>query len=169
MTKIKLFYILFLLINISTFSQSEDLKDINIQVWQNFTKAYEMLDYNLFASLHSEDLVRVSGNSKTIKDKITYINSYKKWWKTKDKQQSISFRFLERIVNNDKASERGIYKLTTNPNTENEKNHYGKFHVIHIKENGIWKILVDYDSSENEAINETSYLEAFAIGDFEKY
>ncbi len=169
MTKIKLFYLLFLLTNISIFSQNEDLKDINIQVWQNFTKAYEMLDYNLFESLHSENLVRVSGNSKTIKDKIAYINGYKKWWKTKDKQQTISFRFLERIINNDKASERGIYKLTINSNTENEKNHYGKFHVIHIKENGIWKILVDYDSSENEAINEASYLEAFAIGDFEKY
>ncbi|TYA71507.1 nuclear transport factor 2 family protein [Seonamhaeicola marinus] len=165
----KLLRLSFLLFSISLFSQNTELKAINSQLWTNFTKAYELLDYNLFASIHANDLVRVSGNSKTISNKTTYIDKYIKWWTDNDRKQTISFRFLERIVSNNKASERGIYKLTIGPNTQNEKSYYGKFHVILTKENSIWKILVDYDSSENDTIDETSYLNAFAIDDFEKF
>ncbi|PWH82093.1 hypothetical protein DIS18_12570 [Algibacter marinivivus] len=163
-------FCLFLFTGTSLFSQdATQLKAINTDLWENFTKAFEDLDYNLFSSLHSNDLVRVSGNSQSIKDLTEYIESYKNHWKDKAINQTISFRFLERICNNYKASERGIYKLTRNPNTANEKSYYGKFHVILKKENGIWKILVDYDSSENNTIDEASYQKAFDIEDFDKY
>lgn len=167
--KLKIIVSLFALLSFSSQAQKQDLKDINTQVWVNFTKAYETLDVNLFADLHSEDLIRVSGNSKTIKDKKKYIEGYKKWWHKSNKKQTISFRFLERIVANGKASERGIYKLTINPNTKEEKNHYGKFHVLLIKENDIWKILVDYDSTETNTIDASSYNNALAINAFDKF
>ncbi|TXG39393.1 YybH family protein [Seonamhaeicola maritimus] len=160
------FSVLFLGLSVSAFSQGEDLKDINTQIWANFTKAFENLDYQLFSDLHSANLVRVGGDSKSVKGKTAYIKGYENRWKEKKLKQTISFRFLERIAKNGKASERGIYKLTIDPNTEKEKSYYGKFHVIHRKENGVWKILVDYDSSENNSINETSFLKAFAINDF---
>jgi hypothetical protein len=48
---------------------SEELQNINSQIWSNFTKAFEALDYELFDSLHSENLVRVGGDYKTIRDK----------------------------------------------------------------------------------------------------
>lgn len=147
----------------------EELKSINSEIWTNFTKAYETLDYDLFADIHSDSLIRVSGNSKHIKNKQAYIDGYKKWWKDKSLHHTISFRFLERIYNDGIASERGIYKLTRNPNSEKEKSYYGKFHVIHKKERGKWKILVDYDSDENESINESSYLSAHKIDDFHKF
>ncbi|TBN04367.1 nuclear transport factor 2 family protein [Hyunsoonleella flava] len=147
----------------------ETLKSINLEVWSSFTKAYETLDFNLFASIHSDSLIRISGNSKHIKNKMEYIEGYKSWWKDASLNQTISFRFLERIQNGEKASERGIYKLTQNAKTSDEKSYYGKFHVIHIKENGVWKILVDYDSNENDSINESSYQSAFAIDDFSKF
>lgn len=35
--------------------------------------------------------------------------------------------------------------------------YYGKFHVILKKENGVWKLLVAYNSSENDTIHDTSY------------
>jgi hypothetical protein len=50
-----------------------------------------------------------------------------------------------------------------------EKVYFGKFHVILIKEEGVWKILVDYDSSEKNSINEDTYKKAYAIDDFKKY
>ena len=45
----------------------------------------------------------------------------------------------------------------------------GKFHVILVKVDNLWKLLVDYDSNEDNTINEKSYKSAFAIDDFEKY
>ena len=147
----------------------EHLKAINTDLWENFTKAFETLDYELFSRLHSDDLIRVNGDSKSVKGKTVYIEGYKKRWATKEINQTISFRFLERISNNEKASERGIYRLTRNLNTQYEQSYYGKFHVILKKENEKWKILVDYDSSENNSIDEDSYQKAFDIEDFEKY
>jgi len=83
--------------------------------------------------------------------------------------QTISFKFLERICNDSIASERGIYKLIRNPNTDIEKSYFGKFHVILKKESSIWKIIIDYDSSENNTINKTSYNNAYAIDDYDKF
>ena len=165
-----LILILFIVLNNLGFSQNKnDLEDINTQIWSNFTKAFETLDYKLFSNLHSVDLVRIAGDHNSVKDKIAYIKGYENGWKEKQINQTISFRFLERIANDNKASERGIYKLSINLNTTKEKNYYGKFHVIHRKENGTWKILVDYDSTEKNTINETSYQMAFAMNDFSKF
>ncbi|WP_242205018.1 YybH family protein [Aestuariivivens insulae] len=163
-------FCIFLLVPNQAISQNKTcLKAINTQIWDKFTKAFETLDTNLFASLHSDDLVRVSGNGKTIRNKGAYIKSYKINWKDKVVHQTIAFRFLERICNEETASERGIYKLTRNPNTPNEVCYYGKFHVILKQVNTQWKILVDYDSSENNTINDISFNKAFALDDFEKY
>ncbi len=160
-------FIFFVVIRVNA-QNHETLKSVNLEIWANFTKAYETLDYDLFASIHSDSLIRISGNSKHIKDKQTYIDGYKKWWENKSLTHTISFRFLERIHNSKKVAERGIYKLTRNPNTVEEKSFYGKFHVIHKKENGKWKIIVDYDSNEGDSIDENSYQNAFEINDFSK-
>lgn len=142
---------------------------IDTQIWKPFTKAFETSNYKLFGSLHSEDLVRISGDGKRILNKESYINGYKTRWENNKQNQTISFRFLERIVNNQSASERGIYKLTINPNTNQEQSYYGKFHVILKQETNVWKILIDYDSSEGNVINEESYNNAYAIDDYDKY
>ncbi|WP_347922117.1 nuclear transport factor 2 family protein [Pontimicrobium sp. SW4] len=145
------------------------LNEINNQVWSNFTKAFETFDHELFGSLHSEELVRVGGNSKLLRNKTDYINGYANRWTNSKSPQTISFRFLERICNDNKASERGIYKLTVNYGLPNEQSYYGKFHVIMIKEANQWKLLVDYDSNESNTITKQSYQNAFVIDDFEKY
>ncbi|NMH89430.1 DUF4440 domain-containing protein [Flavivirga algicola] len=148
----------------------DDLKDINVQIWSNFKKSFESLDYKLFESLHSNDLIRVNGgNYKSIRNKDAYLGNYKERWKNNSLKQTISFRFLERISKDGMASERGFYKFTINPDSENQKSYYGKFHVILRKEESLWKILIDYDSTENESIDEVSYNNAFAMNDFEKY
>jgi len=154
----------------SLFSQDhKNLSEINIQIWQPFTQAFETNNYQLFASIHSKDLVRVSGDGKSIKTYTEYIKGYKKRWENTEREQTISFRFLERINTDNYASERGIYRLTVNINSAEEKSYYGKFHVTLKKEDGKWKLIMDYDSSELKTIDKTSYKEAFAIDDFEKY
>ena len=163
-------FCLFLVISNSTFCQNKEyFKAINTHIWENFTKAFETHDVALFSSLHTEDLVRVSGDGKTIREKTAYIEGYKTRWQNKPVPQTISFRFLERICNGKQASERGIYKLTRYPNTPDEVSYYGKFHVILKRESNLWKIQVDYDSSEQNTIDETTFKSAFALYDFERF
>ena len=59
MKKFKLFITLFLLSYVLQAQENKCLKTINDQIWSNFTKAFETFDYELFSSLHSENLVRV--------------------------------------------------------------------------------------------------------------
>lgn len=148
----------------------ENLKEIN-QVWDKFYKAFETQDYSLMADIHSEKLIRISGGQSII-DYDTYISNYEVGFKrdvnNKD-TSTISLRFFERINNNSTASERGIYKLIRNQGKANEKMYYGQFHVILTKDNGIWKITMDYDSSEFDTIGEDDYQKAHAIDDYGKF
>ncbi len=168
-TKLLLCFLALIVFKNAAAQNTKCLKEINNQIWANFTKAFETSDHNLFGTLHAEDFIRVSGNSKSIKGKTSYINGYQKNWEHKKNKETISFRFLERICNDTKASERGIFRFTRNPDTPDARSFYGKFHVIHIKTQDKWHILVDYDSSENESINSDSYNNAFAIDDLTKY
>ncbi|WP_411895336.1 DUF4440 domain-containing protein [Winogradskyella sp. A2] len=148
----------------------ENLMEIN-QTWEKFYKAFETLDYNLMAEIHSEDLVRVSGGRRII-DYNTYISNYKVSYKRdKDAGQTnhISLRFFERINNGSNASERGIYKLVRNKGTTKEQAYYGQFHVLLKKKDGKWMITMDYDSSEGGTVGEDQYQNASAIDDFDKF
>lgn len=155
----------------SSYAQSkENLKEIN-QTWEKFYKAFETLDYNLMAEIHSEDLIRVSGGRRII-DYNTDISNYKASYKRdKDAGQTnhISLRFFERINNATTASERGIYKLVRNKGTEKEQAYYGQFHVLFKKKDGTWMITMDYDSSEGGTVGEEQYEKASAIDDFDKF
>lgn len=147
----------------------ENLKEIN-KVWSKFYQAFDDLDHEIMAEIHSKKLIRISGGN-SISDYTTYINNYKKTFENAKKDQftnRISLRFFERINNDSIASERGIYKLERSKQ-ENKQTYYGKFHVLFSKENGIWKILMDYDSNEANSIGEKDYAEAHAIDEFDKF
>ncbi len=164
--------LVFLLLFVSTSNAQsiDNLKIINT-VWSKFYKAFETLDYTLMAEIHAKELVRISGG-KRILDYDTYVNNYKSGYK-RDKEtnqtSNISLRFFERINNDSTASERGIYKLVRNKGTEKEKAYYGQFHVLFKKTNDEWKIIMDYDSSESETIDEDNYKKAYALDDFDKF
>jgi hypothetical protein len=159
------FYIAFTSI---CYSQSKtNLKEIN-QVWFKFYQAFETLNYEPMAEIHSKKLIRISGGQR-IYDYNTYINNYKTRFKN-SKQNNVTnkiiLRFLERINNDSTASERGIYKLIVNQGKPTEKSYFGKFHVLFVKENNTWKILMDYDSTEGNTIGEDDFLKAYAIDNF---
>ena len=169
----KLFFFISLFIVFNSYSQSEKNKniiEIN-KVWQLFYEAFAELDYTKMAKIHSKNLIRVSGG-KTIMNYEKYINNYKISFENSKKTNqtsAIELRFFERLNSNTNASERGIYRLTRNKGTTKEKHYYGKFHVIFTKENNEWKILVDYDSNENNTIGETQFFEAFEMYDFKMF
>lgn len=169
MKSFKLIVLLLFVCQVIYAQNSEALKAINTEIWKPFTKAFETSDYQLFASIHAPSLIRVSGNQKSIRSFNSYMEGYKKRWENAKANQSISFRFFERIAGEDLASERGIYRFTVDPGLETERHFYGQFHVLHRKSNGVWKIILDYDSDEKNTINKASYDAAYAIDDFKRF
>ncbi|WP_299363325.1 nuclear transport factor 2 family protein [Winogradskyella sp.] len=171
MKKYLLIYFLICFSMTLCYSQKEThLKAINT-TWAKFYKAFKNLDYTLMATIHSKDLVRISGGRRIL-DYDTYINNYKTGFdrdKTAGQTSNISLRFFERLCNDSTASERGIYRLIRNRGTDKEQTYYGQFHVLLKKIDGEWKITMDYDSSEGGKIGEADYNEAFAIDDFERF
>lgn len=153
-----------LAITAQTDIQTRSLESIN-SIWADFYLAFETLDVEPFKRIHSKRLVRVGGG-KRISDYRSYMAKTKERF-AKAKQQGTSYkialRFFERTANNNQASERGIYKLTVIQKDKESKDYYGQFHVIHTKEKGKWKILVDYDSNEGKTVDNELFNKAHAI------
>lgn len=148
------------------------LQQINEQVWYLFYKAYTELDVQIMADIHSNQLIRISGNGQKILDYDTYVKRYEtnfEQTKIKGDTKEIALRFFERFYTKDKASERGIYQLIVNKDRAEEKRYYGKFHVILKGENEVWKILMDYDSDENKTIGEADFEAAYHIDNIEVF
>ncbi|MFD0964667.1 YybH family protein [Pseudofulvibacter geojedonensis] len=165
------FSVFFLITFSSSLAQTKnDLNEINA-VWEQFYQAFNSLDASLMANIHSKKLIRISGGNR-IKDYKTYIDGYKKQFKKarEDKTTNkISLRFFERIANDSIASERGIYKLERKEVNKELKIFYGQFHVLLAKENGNWKIIMDYDSNENNSIGEEEYRKAYGINNLDAF
>lgn len=146
------------------------LKDIN-EVWKQFYAAFEQLDYTKMTAIHHEDLIRISGG-KRISDYKTYMNRNRASFealKANNMSTNIELRFFERIASENVSSERGIYKLTQNDGKTGPKHYYGQFHVIMQKIEGEWLITMDYDSNENNSIDEAEFMKAYAIDNFEPF
>ena len=123
------------------------------------------------AEIHSKDLIRISGGQR-ISNYESYINRYKSnfaYSKENGITNNISLRFFERINNDSIASERGIYQLIRNKGKADAQSYYGQFHVLFKKEQGEWKILMDYDSTEGNTIDEKDFQEASEINDFKNF
>ncbi|WP_438424422.1 hypothetical protein [Aquimarina macrocephali] len=143
---------------------------INADMYGNFSKAFETLDYNLFASIHSKEMIRISGNGGKIEKAIVYLKGYQKRWSVASRKPApIDFRLFERIYSNSLVSDRGIYRVAYIDDNNQTKHSYGQFHVVLKMEDGDWKIWIDYDSNENKSINKDSYDTAFSISEYKKY
>lgn len=145
------------------------LKEVNQQVWSKFYSAFENLDFTLLAEIHSKDVIRIPADSKEIIRYDEYMQRYKEEFaqgKTNNLKMAVSLRFTERITSEKIITERGIFRFSVTAGDDKEQHYYGKFHVLHIKIDGVWKILMDYDSSENNSIDVNDYNSAFAIDNF---
>ena len=142
-------------------------KAIDHDVWLPFIDAYKNLDITKYLSLHTEDFIRATGGQNgSLRNKKEYSTSVQsQFTENKNNKQNIAiaFSFFERNANETTASERGIYRYSITHDNGETQHFYGKFHVFLRKINGIWKIVVDYDSDEDGTIGE----EDFEKGDLE--
>ncbi|WP_323757838.1 hypothetical protein [Roseivirga sp.] len=147
--------------NSNTFAQSEQVK-INKDVWYNFMQAYQDLNASLFNHIHTDDVLRIPIDQNKIlvgrEYKDSNLNMFNLWNEHKIKQR-IQFSFTSRIQKGDWAYETGIYKLTRYSGF-NPEHLYGKFNVTLKRMNGIWKIYMDADTSEDATVNESDFLKA---------
>lgn len=136
------------------------LKEINRDIWIPFAEAYAAGDAGKYLALHTADFIRAQGDAQTTdnlegytaKTRAGFIRGKEQGGKT-----TIEFSFFERFSNGETASERGIYKYTYTPPGGEARSGYGRFHVFSRKENGRWKIAVDYDSSEGRSVGEDDF------------
>ena len=136
---------------------------INDQVWKPFISAYNNYDTDGFMAVHSKEVVRSPRDAKMVLNWNEYFEQQKRGddqGKKSGSKRQLGLRFTERIANANQAMEVGIYKGTSTDKTGNVRTFYGRFHVALRKENGVWKILVDTDSSEGNTIDEEDYLQA---------
>lgn len=158
----QLFIFLFLACVVTSYAQDAQ-KEINEQVWRPFIKNFNENNTAGFMAVHSKDAVRSPRDQKAI------------WnWDEYNRQQALSdaddekenrkrileLRFTERFANGNLAFNVGIYKTTYVFRDGKTKHYFGRFHVVLRNENGIWKILVDTDSTEGLSIGEKDFLAA---------
>ncbi len=141
-------------------------KDINDQVWIPFIENFNSYNTDGFMKVHSKDAVRSPRDTKTIWNWEEYREKQDQGNQqgvSQNMKQKLELHFTERIAKSDLAFDVGVYKTTVVfPNGKIES-YYGRFHVVLRKENNIWKILVDTDSSEGGTIDEKSFLSAKSI------
>lgn len=145
-------------------TKTEIIAEINKQVWIPFRDSFGGKNEVVFSSLHSKDMVRVIQDNNELFGYDIYFkkvpDSTKLEWAKWEK--NIELRFVQRIVNSEKAFEVGYYKTTSkHTETGETRKNIGKFHVLLRKENGQWKIYMDADTSAGAS--ETAFEKAAPI------
>jgi ketosteroid isomerase-like protein len=154
-----LFLSIFLLIGLTAASQDFQ-KEINEQVWKPFIKNFNDHNTAAFMALHAKEVVRSPRDSKSILNWKEYNLEQTKGDEQdvkENRKRTLELRFTERISSKDRAIDVGVYKTSYVFQNSSKQDFYGRFHVVLKKENGIWKILVDTDSSENGTIGEKEF------------
>jgi ketosteroid isomerase-like protein len=163
MKSIQLFFYLLLTFTVGAQNAQQEIND---QVWKPFLKAFNDNDTKAFMAVHSKEVVRSSRDDKQILDWDEYSAQQEKSDKADKiagRKRTLELRFTERIANKDRAIDVGVYKTSYLKPDGTSRSFYGRFHVVMRKEEGIWKILVDTDSSEKNTISEKEYLAASAM------
>ncbi len=121
--------------------------EIDKAVWAPFQKAFETLDAEALNNIYAENVLRVTPGG------IDTENAFKagnisRFEASKENQVKIAldFWFDSRFTNATTSYEVGFYRITAIQGGEANYN-YGQFHIVLKKQNGIWKITQDWDTT----------------------
>ena len=137
-------------------SQKQDFsKEIDEQLWQAFSKAYNARDAEAYIALHTDDILRITKNG-IRKGEVFREGIIKSYSREDAPKREIDFKFEHRVHSTDVAYEVGYFQVTSYEK-EGEKKYYGRFSVLLRKVDGKWKIAQDWDVDN---INGTPITEA---------
>ncbi|TWP49072.1 DUF4440 domain-containing protein [Lentzea tibetensis] len=140
--------------------------ELNNDIWHPFRKAYGACDAPAFMALYSPDLIRAGGPAKEIVGYDAYAAQIDEWFSgvlERGSRIAIEFRFHERLVGADVASERGVFRIDTQRATGESRTFYGRFHVFARKSGGRWRIVADHDT--DEGASEETFLAGTEVDD----
>jgi ketosteroid isomerase-like protein len=156
--------ILLFLLTMSLSLKAQDVQiEINEQVWKPFIKNFNEHNTIGFMAVHSKDVIRSPRDSKAVWnwDEYSREQAAGDQQDIKEKRKrTLELRFTERINGKGKAIDVGVYKTSYLLPDGTKQDFFGRFHVVLRQEKGIWKILVDTDSSENGTVGEKEFLSA---------
>lgn len=142
-------------------------KEINDQVWTPFLEAYASGDVSQFMSVHAHEVLRIPQDENKIirfKDYQEHMQEVNNYNQQNGYTVSLQLRFIQRLAQDDRAFEAGIYEYQRVDKAGKVDKFYGKFHVVLIKENNRWKIWLDADTSEGAS--EQTFRVAKSMADF---
>lgn len=148
------------------------LRQLNNDIWHPFRLAYAKLDARAFLDVHAPELIRAGGPAKQVFGFADYSDQIEQWFAElagRGSSVTISFRFVERIVSNGLASERGIFQIVSKRADGDGRTFYGRFHTYARRTDGRWRIYVDYDTDERSATLEEEFLAAIDVDDVDAF
>lgn len=122
-------------------------QEVNEQVWKPFKKSYEGRDWKTFNDLHTDDVLRINTWSG-----IREGDEYKKRVKNSNqrntqRKKTIDFWLEHRIYSETTGYEVGYYRVVNEEPGKEPTTSYARFHIVLRKEDGVWKIAQDWDTS----------------------
>jgi ketosteroid isomerase-like protein len=153
-------------------SRADLLREINRDIWRRFRDAYAALDAAGFLALCGPDFIRASAGEGAVFGLAGYAAQIEPFFAMvaeRGDKIAIDFRFRERLVSPELASERGVFELTVLPADGEPRTRYGQFHTYARKVDGRWLFAADYDSSEGDTVTAAAYAAGTAVDDVEPY
>ena len=145
-----IFLIGILSISVQSFSQDASAQihqEINETVWKLFCESYASLDVETYNAVHTNDVIRATPWGIRIGEEFKNHNVKGfKANKEKGTQRTIELWFEHRKSTPQISYEVGYYKVTYQKDGETT-NHYGRFHCVIKKIDGVWKIAQDWDTN----------------------
>ena len=169
----QLFFLLFVVTAFQASAQTpkaKTLAEINKDIWIPFKEGVNTDKDELYINVHSKDFHWVApGNKGRIMDFAEYVDDSKMVMagrRDKKEKSELEIRFLERNVKGDFATEKCIKKFTLYKPGAAPQVSYGISQYFLRKENGTWKVLIQYGSREKA--DEQLFNSAYALGDVDK-
>ncbi|MEJ0054684.1 MAG: hypothetical protein WDN75_02995 [Bacteroidota bacterium] len=153
----RLFVLIIIAIASSASAQDETQKEIIEQVWRPFLQDSIIRARKYLCRYIPGTLSVLPRDDKSVLNYKEYQEMQSRSDSrtlAKGNKKNLELRFTERFSNNDLAVNVGIFKTSYTLKNGTTSDYYGRFHVFLRKENGIWKILVDSDSTEGGKIGE---------------
>ena len=125
--------------------QNEIAATVNESIWKPFKNSYESRDWKTFNALHTADVLRV--HDRGIQKGQEYKDAIKGYYEREDNRKvTIDFVLERRTYSGDTGYEVGFYRVIYQEEGKEDRNSYGRFHVVLKKIDGNWKIAQDWDS-----------------------
>jgi hypothetical protein len=136
-------------------------RDIDMQVWIPMLRGSNQFDPDLFLGVLSPDLVRVSIDRNEVYGMDRYTSEIRAGFaraRERGIRRTTTVRFLTRTQTNALARDTGIFRSEVTMPGGEARLTYTAFEMILRKENGLWKLLVDQDTSRGGSIAERDFL-----------